>query len=729
MRRLFLGLFVFTIASAFLKADEAARFLPLLQQKCAGCHGEKKQKGKFALHDINPNFAAGGDIERWEKILEMVSIGDMPPEEEPQLEVNDREELVQWLTTELQKLGRGPDKLAQVLPQHGNRVDHNALFSGEHKGPAYTTSRLWRISPFIYYRFAADIDMARKLSSPVQDTGAKGIRDYSYLRADEAAINTALRNSKRAAFTLIHGVPQRTRNRGNQPVKQGTRRTSRHRAFADFVKAEGSPSRKEMSAVLDYALDLLFERKATPEDQERYLDGFFIPNVELAGRDLALQSLLSALMLSPEFMFRLELGLGKELPDGRRMLAPRELAYALSFAVFDYIEPGLLKAANDGKLQTKADVAREFRRILTQRDRKVRTAANKWFWDTGKGAGISTVKSMDVAYPRLLRFFQEYFGYTKAPDVFKDDTRHDGKHKAWDLVTDANWLVLRALKDDQQVLARLLTGDQYFVQSRSRKPIKDARSYNLDSPSPPLEGNPQKMPVGQRAGILTHPAWLVAHSGNFENDPVRRGRWIQEHLLAGVVPDIPIGVEAQLPEEPEHTLRKRFRVVQAEECWRCHKKMNPLGNPFEAYDDFGRFRTHHLRDEKNNVLATEFEAYSRLRKVAWRDSHPKNHPPEEFTEEMVDTTGELRGTGDPNLDGKVTGPLDLMQRLAKSDRVRQCFIRHVFRYWMGRNETLNDSPTLMAMDRAYLDSDGSFRELLVALVTSDSFLYRKTPAP
>ena len=44
---------------------------------------------------------------------------------------------------------------------------------------------------------------------------------------------------------------------------------------------------------------------------------------------------------------------------------------------------------------------------------------------------------------------------------------------------------------------------------------------------------------------------------------------------------------------------------------------------------------------------------------------------------------------------------------------------------MGRNEKLTDSPTLIAMDRAYQDSDGSFREMLVSLLTSDSFLYRK----
>jgi hypothetical protein len=57
--------------------------------------------------------------------------------------------------------------------------------------------------------------------------------------------------------------------------------------------------------------------------------------------------------------------------------------------------------------------------------------------------------------------------------------------------------------------------------------------------------------------------------------------------------------------------------------------------------------------------------------------------------------------------------------------VRQSFVRHAFRYWMGRNEMLYDSPTLIAADRAYADSGGSFKELLVSLLTSDSFLTRK----
>ena len=197
-----------------------------------------------------------------------------------------------------------------------------------------------------------------------------------------------------------------------------------------------------------------------------------------------------------------------------------------------------------------------------------------------------------------------------------------------------------------------------------------------------------EVPSEQRCGILTQPSWLIAHSGNFDNDPVRRGKWIREKLLAGVVMDIPINVDAQIPDNEHETLRKRFDVVHATECWRCHKKMNPLGMPFEAYNHVGR----------------------------WRETELGN---------PVDTTGSISLTGESDLDRQVADVREMMETLAQSKLVRQSFIRHVFRYWMGRNEMLSDSKTLIAMDRAYVESGGSFEELLVALLTSDSFLYRK----
>jgi hypothetical protein len=90
----------------------------------------------------------------------------------------------------------------------------------------------------------------------------------------------------------------------------------------------------------------------------------------------------------------------------------------------------------------------------------------------------------------------------------------------------------------------------------------------------------------------------------------------------------------------------------------------------------------------------------------------------------VNTTGQIIDSGDPDLDGEVADPIELIQRLADSEHVEQVFVRHAFRFWMGRNETLNDGPTLREAHRAYKEGGGSMNALLTSLLTSDAFLYR-----
>ena len=52
-------------------------------------------------------------------------------------------------------------------------------------------------------------------------------------------------------------------------------------------------------------------------------------------------------------------------------------------------------------------------------------------------------------------------------------------------------------------------------------------------------------------------------------------------------------------------------------------------------------------------------------------------------------------------------------------------MRHNFRFWLGRNETIEDSLTLIDADNAYLRNGGSMKEMIASLLSSDSFLYRK----
>lgn len=225
---------------------------------------------------------------------------------------------------------------------------------------------------------------------------------------------------------------------------------------------------------------------------------------------------------------------------------------------------------------------------------------------------------------------------------------------------------------------------------------------------------PAKIP--NRKGILTHPAWLIAHAQNLETDPIHRGKWVREKLLAGTIPDVPITVDAVIHPDKGKTLRQRMEGRTGDTyCWRCHQKMDPLGFPFEMYDDFGRFRTEENLEHPDNLV----------KKANRGETNAFGASLSVYKTLPVDARGVLDGTGDPTLDGDVDDAFDLIDRLAKSDKVRQSIIRHAFRYFLGRNETLADSKTLMDAEKAYLDSNGSFDEVIVSLLTSDSFIYRK----
>ena len=138
-----------------------------------------------------------------------------------------------------------------------------------------------------------------------------------------------------------------------------------------------------------------------------------------------------------------------------------------------------------------------------------------------------------------------------------------------------------------------------------------------------------------------------------------------------------------------------MRVTRQEYCWRCHQKMDPLGLPFEIYNHVGLYR---------NAELTKGQAVP------------------------VDPSGEIIDSGEPALDGPVANALELIDKLADSQRVQQVFVRHTFRFWIGRNETLNDASILQEAYRAYAEHGGSMKALLTSLLTSDAFLYRQVAA-
>ena len=192
----------------------------------------------------------------------------------------------------------------------------------------------------------------------------------------------------------------------------------------------------------------------------------------------------------------------------------------------------------------------------------------------------------------------------------------------------------------------------------------------------------------QRAGVLTQGAFLAAHSHANQTSPVHRGLAVRKNLLCTDLPDPPMNVDNTPPEpDPNATTRQRFEQHRADpRCIGCHALLDPIGVGFEGYDAVGRYRT------------------------------AENGLP-------LDTVGELVDAGAAS--GPFNGAVELAQRLSNSAEVRDCVKKQWFRFSLGRLEGADDACTLQALAQDFEASDFNVKSLLLALVTSDAFRYRK----
>jgi len=88
----------------------------------------------------------------------------------------------------------------------------------------------------------------------------------------------------------------------------------------------------------------------------------------------------------------------------------------------------------------------------------------------------------------------------------------------------------------------------------------------------------------------------------------------------------------------------------------------------------------------------------------------------------IDATGDLRGT---DIDGPFNGPIELAHRLAGSEQARQCMMNQWFRYAMARGESERDGCALTKVYQSFAASGYNVRELVMTLVTSDTFRLRR----
>lgn len=680
----------------------------LFATHCVRCHGNETAESAVTLHDARADSGDSESVALWARVLEQLETGSMPPEDEPSPAPGEREQLIRWIRELLTQAGKGYEiKAKLLLPEFGNRVNHELLFGGDITTPPYTPARLWRMSPHVYRgkRYPARIAGGIEAEPVTYSSKSSGIRDYA---SQEVMDESGFLSLKAALDDIL------------------TDRMHEKDTFKAITEATSSPSEDVLLRVIREEFYRATGRRVSQAEEARYLT-FMQSNIQQAGNESGLKLSVLAIYLSTEAVYRLELGRGSPDEHGRRMLSPHEVALALAYALTD-APPSrnpILQAALEGDQLTGKDaIEMVVRRMIAAGHPPLRKNLPAAYFPRMVEEGESGFGW----YPRVVRFFEEFFQYGKSAGTFKDSPGEGIGTKA--LVAWPQGHIAAIVNEDRHVFEELLTSPRLnnnrdeMLAYVKRRYAKELNEFPPDQKERATKRYQDALKHARhlknetfRAGILTDNSWLIAHSTNDQNHPVLRGIWIRERLLADSLPALPLDVDARVPEDHDRTLRERYEVTQAERCWKCHRRMNPLGMPFESFDDRGWIRAARYFDKTNNVYLPQ----PRLSEDELAKLRKKN----DIEVRPVDATGEISGTGEAGIDGPVKDARDLVHRLAKSTRVRQSIIRHMFRFWMGRNEMLSDSQTLIDADRAYCTSGGKFSEVLVSLLTSDSFLYRK----
>ena len=304
-----------------------------------------------------------------------------------------------------------------------------------------------------------------------------------------------------------------------------------------------------------------FRRPATDADLDLLLT-FYDDGHARGGFERGIPAALDRLLVSPEFLVRVERDPPDAEPGAPYRIGDHELASRLSFFLWSSVpDDELLTLADAGRLGEAAVLDAQVRRMLADEraGALVQNFAGQWLH----------LRNLEAAVPDAVRF----------PDF--DERLRLALRRETELLVDS---VMR----EERSLLDLLTADYTFVNERL------ARHYDL----PNVYGSHFRrvpLPDERRRGLLGHGSILTVTSYAHRTSPVLRGKWVLENLLGTPPPPPPADVPA-LVEAADDGVELPLREAMAQHranpaCAGCHAPMDPIGFALENYDAVGRWRT------------------------------------------------------------------------------------------------------------------------------------------
>jgi len=280
-----------------------------------------------------------------------------------------------------------------------------------------------------------------------------------------------------------------------------------------------------------------------------------------AGFERGIELAVRAVLVSPQFLFRVERDPAGVAPGSPYRIGDLELASRLSFFLWSSIpDDELLDVAARGQLRNDAVLDAQVRRLLADKRAQalVDNFAGQWL----------QIRNIRGTTPDKNDF----------PDF--DDNLRQAFERELDLFFDS------IIREDRSVL-ELLTADYTFVNERLAKHYRIPNVYGPDFRRVTLTSDARRGLFG-KGGVLL----LTSHADR--TSPVVRGKWILDNVI-GTPPPPPPSVVPPFPDDAPGsapTVRARMERHRASPaCAGCHRLMDPIGLAMENFDAVGAWRS------------------------------------------------------------------------------------------------------------------------------------------
>ncbi len=328
----------------------------------------------------------------------------------------------------------------------------------------------------------------------------------------------------------------------------------------------------------------LLRRPMLTGEVDRYVNLAEQGNARLGSFYEGLKFALIGLMVSPEFLLRIENAAPTSENGGPRQLDAYSMATRLSYFLTNSTpDQALLEAAIAGDLATQEGLARQVDRLIASPG--FEKAVRAFFEDMLEFELFDDLAKDPLIYP-----------------AFNSDVAADAREQM--LLTISDHLI----KQDGDYRDLFTTRNTYLTRDLGivyRLPVATRKGWE---PAVFPEG-------GGRQGIHTDIGFLALHSHPGRSSPTLRGKAVREVFLCQEVPDPPANVNFSVVQDPSSTnmptARDRLDAHRTEpSCAGCHKIMDPLGLTLENFDGLGAYRTREngaVIDASGSLDGTEFD--------------------------------------------------------------------------------------------------------------------------